>query len=223
MVRPKHLVFTFVALMMGYVLVHNERFLIESESPMWGHFSKYGWWILTHGVAGAAAMFLAPFQFSDRLRKRYTSTHHLVGYIYVVGILILAPLGIYVQYISETLDGTPRSFTVLATVDAVMLYITTGVALVFARQRRLTLHRQWMTRSYAVALVFFEGRLILGLTGLETADITIVQAVIWSCLALSVPVADVINDWAELRRTATVAVRSPRADAPAPGALAPSA
>ena len=141
-------------------------------------------------------MFLAPFQFSDRLRKRYTSTHHLVGYIYVVGILFLAPLGIYVQYISETLD----------------LY----AAVVHGAGHR-------RRGDACTSLVFFEGRLILGLTGLETADITIVQAVIWSCLALSVPVADVINDWAELRRTATVAVRSPRADAPAPGVLAPSA
>ena len=39
-----------------------------------------------------------------------------------------------------------------------MLFVVTGVALVFARRRRLTLHRQWMTRSYAVGLVFFANR-----------------------------------------------------------------
>jgi len=78
----------------------------------------------------------------------------------------------------------------------------------FARQRRLTLHRQWMTRSYAVALVFFEGRLILGVTGLETAGVEIVQAVIWTCLALSVPLADVVNDWNELRRPVVSPSRS---------------
>ena len=199
--------------MMGYVIVHNERFLIEPENPMWAHFSNYGWWIITHAMAGVAALFLAPFQFSDRLRQRYTNIHHIVGYVYVGGIFFLAPFGAYVQYIAEAIDGAPRSFTVLATVDAAMLYITTGVALMFARRRRLTLHRQWMTRSYAVALVFFEGRMILGVTGLETQGVEIVQAVIWTCLALSVPVADVVNDWAELRRTATVPARS-RVEAP---------
>jgi uncharacterized membrane protein len=221
MLRPKYVVFALIILMMGYVLVHNERFLIEPAHPLWAHFSNYGWWIVSHAVAGVAALVLAPLQFSDRLRQRYTKVHHVVGYVYVVGIFFLAPFGAYVQYIAEAIDGAPRSFTVLATVDAVMLYITTGVALLFAQRRRLTLHRQWMTRSYAVALVFFEGRLILGVTGLETHSVEIVQAVIWTCLALSVPVADVINDWAEVRRTVTAPVRT-RVDSPGRAVAAPS-
>ena len=63
--------------------------------------------------------------------------------------------------------GLPRTFTLLAVVNAVMLYVTTGLAFHFARQRRITLHRQWMTRSYAVALAFFANRFVLGVTGLE--------------------------------------------------------
>jgi uncharacterized membrane protein len=222
--RPKHLVFVAIFLMMGYVMVHNERFLVEPDNPAWAHYSKYGWWLLTHGVAGAAALFLAPLQFSDRLRKRYARFHRMCGYVYVAGVFALAPLGAYVQLISERLDGAPRSFTVLASVDGMMLVVATAIALMFARQRRLTQHRQWMTRSYAVALVFFEGRLILGLTGLETAGVEIVQAVIWSCLALSVPLADIVNDWDELRRAATAPARSRvRSDAPARPVAAPSA
>ena len=216
MIRPKYLIFAAILLMMGYVMVHNERFLVEPDNPVWSHYSKYGWWLLTHGVAGAAAMFLAPLQFSDRLRKRYAGFHRKCGYVYVAGVFALAPFGAYVQYMSEGLEGSPRSFTVLATVDGMMLVVTTAIALIFARQRRLTQHRQWMTRSYAVALVFFEGRLILGLTGLETAGVEMVQAIIWTCLALSVPLADIVNDWDELRRAATAPRRSPaRVDVPA--------
>ena len=224
MIRPKYLIFAAILLMMGYVMAHNERFLVEPENPVWAHYSKYGWWLLTHGVAGAAALFLAPLQFSDRLRKRYARFHRMCGYVYVAGVFALAPLGVYVQLVSEGLEGSPRSFTVLAAADGLMLIVTTAIAVMFARQRRLTQHRQWMTRSYAVALVFFEGRLILGLTGLETASVEIVQAVIWTCLALSVPLADIVNDWDELRRAATAPARSPaRGDAPARAVAAPSA
>jgi hypothetical protein len=198
--RVKYLVFALIAGMMGYVLVHNERFLLEPSNPVWNHYNRYGGWLLVHGLAGAAALFLAPFQFSDRLRQRNPKLHRVSGRIYVAGVLILAPLGAYVQYLGEGMDGAPRSFTVLATVDALMLYVTTLIALLFAMQRRLTQHRLWMTRSYAVALVFFEGRFILGVFGLETAGVEIVQAVIWSCLALSLVLADIVNDWAELRR-----------------------
>lgn len=209
MVRPKYLLFAAIFGVMGYVMVHNERFLVEPENPVWGHYSKYGLWLLTHGVAGAAALFLAPLQFSDRLRKRYTQLHRVTGRIYVAGALVLAPLGAYVQYVAEAIDGAPRSFTVLATVDAVMLSTTTLVALIFAMRRRIPQHRQWMTRSYAVALVFFESRFLLGVTGLEGAGVEIVQAVIWSCLAVSILFADVVNDWYEIRLAATSRAKSP--------------
>lgn len=203
MIRPKYVLFALIAAMMGFVMVRFERFLIEPADPAWTHYMPYGWWLLTHGVAGGTALLLAPLQFSDRLRKKYAQMHRVIGRVYVTGIFVLAPLGAYVQYMGESLDGMPRSFTVLAVVDAVMLFVTTGVAFIFALRRRITQHRQWMTRSYAVALVFFEGRLILGLTGLGELGVEMVQAVIWSCLALSVLLADVVNDWYDIRVAAT--------------------
>ena len=222
MLRPKHALFAAIFVMMGYVLIHNERFLVEPENPFRAHFATYGAWIWLHGLAGAAAMILAPLQFSDRLRNRYTTLHHVSGYVYVTGLVVLAPMGVYIQYIGESLHAFPRSFTVLAVVNAVMLWVVTGVALVFARRRRIALHRQLMTRSYAVALVFFEGRFILGVTGLETASVEIVQAVIWGCLAMAVILADVANDWFELRRPAT-AVAPSRAGASRQVVTVPSA
>jgi len=200
-------VFAFIAAMMAYVMYHNERFLVRPSDPAWAHYSKYGWWLVTHGVAGASALLLAPMQFSDRLRKRYTKLHRVTGWIYVVGALVLAPLGGYIQYMAEGLEGGPRSFTLLAVTDAAMLSVATLIALVFAVRRRITQHRQWMTRSYAIALVFFEGRLILGVTGLETAGVEIVQAVIWSCLSASVLLADIAIDAHEIRLAATAGAR----------------
>ena len=50
---------------------------------------------------------------------------------------MLAPLGAYVQDMGESLDSTPRSFTVLAVVDADMLLVTTGVAFTIVLRRRI--------------------------------------------------------------------------------------
>jgi hypothetical protein len=55
--------------------------------------------------------------------------------------------------------------------------------------------------------VFIAGRFVLGVTGWEAMGIEMVQAIIWSCLALSVPLADVTIHWKELRSTVTVPVR----------------
>jgi|KBSMisStandDraft_5_1062788.scaffolds.fasta_scaffold440015_2 hypothetical protein len=194
---PKGAVFVGVGLMTLYVLYHNERFLIEPANPIWRHYAEVAFWLVPHAVAGTCALFLAPLQFSERLRKRYTRAHHIVGRIYVIGALVLAPLGAYGQYLAEG-SGGPREFTTLAVVDAVMLMATTLVAYLFAIRRRITQHRHWMTRSYAVALVFFEGRLLGGLLGIDN-DVNATMAAIWACLALSMLFAEFANSFHDIR------------------------
>jgi uncharacterized membrane protein len=201
--RAKNVVFGFVAVMTAYVLYHNERFLIQPTNPIWQHYEPFKWWLLPHGLAGACALLLAPMQFSSRLRQRFTKTHRVVGRIYVAGAFILAPLGFYIQYFEERTAGGPRSFTVLAAVDAILLMVTTGIAFRFALKRNIREHRQWMTRSYAVALVFFEGRFFTGITGWDN-DPVMTETVIWACLAFSVLIGDLAAHWNEVRSTAVV-------------------
>jgi hypothetical protein len=205
--NAKYVVFSMIGIMMAYVLYHNERFLIEPANPIWQHYEPFKWWLLPHGVFGALVLLLAPLQFSDRLRRRFTRTHRISGRLYVAGAFVLAPLGVYIQYYEERL-GLPRSFTVLAAVNAVMLIVATALAFLFAYKRRIAQHRQWMVRSYAIALVFIEGRFIMGVTGWEQLGVEIVQAIIWSCLAMSVLLADLANHWTEIRSALSAPVRS---------------
>jgi len=207
-VNAKYLVFSAIALASLYVLYHNERFLIDSSHPVWQRYEPFKWWLLPHGIFGAIVLLFAPLQFSDRLRQRFTRAHRMMGRLYVVGALVLAPLGAYIQYYQERM-GMPRSFTILAVVDAAMLMGTTALAFIFAFKRKIALHRQWATRSYAVALVFIAGRFVLGITGWENLGVEIVQAVIWSCLALSMVLADVAIHWRDLRAALSAPVKSP--------------
>jgi len=206
-INAKHVVFTCITLASLYVLYHNERFLVEPENPVWQRYEAFKWWLLPHGLFGAIVLLFAPFQFSDRLRQRFTKAHRVMGRLFVVGALFCAPMGAYIQYFEERM-GAPRSFTILGIVDAAMLMGTATLAFVFAYRRKIALHRQWATRSYAVALVFIGGRFVLGVTGLETHGVEIVQAVIWSCLALAVPAADVALNWKDLRAASAARVRS---------------
>ena len=195
--RAKYVVFAVILLMMGYVANHNERFVVEPQNPAWEHYGTLGWWFVLHTLAGASALLLAPLQFSDRLRRRYPKVHRIVGRIYVAGAFILAPFGAYMQYLDEGV-GLSRTFTVASTVDATLLMVTTGIAFAFALRGRIAQHRQWMTRSYAVALVFFEVRVILGITGWETLGPAVTEAVVWGCLACSLLLADLANHWQEI-------------------------
>ena len=205
-VNAKYVVFTAIALASTYVLYHNERFLVDSSHPAWQHYAPFKWWLLPHGIFGAIVLLFAPLQFSDRLRKRFTRAHRIMGRLYVAGAILLAPLGAYIQYYQERM-GAPRSFTILAIVDAALLMGVTTIAFVFAVRRKIALHRQWATRSYALALVFIAGRFVLGITGWEALGIEIVQAIIWGCLALAVPLADLSLNWRELRNVSSVPVK----------------
>ncbi len=205
--NAKYVVFSMIAVASTYVLYHNERFLVDSTNPAWQHYAPFKWWLLPHGLFGAIVLLLAPFQFSDRIRKRFTRAHRIMGRRYVVGAFVLAPLGAYIQYYQERF-GAPRSFTVLALADALMLVGATAIAGLFAYKRKIALHRQWVTRSYAIALVFIAGRFVLGVTGWEALGVEIAQAIIWSCLALSVPLADVAIHWKEIRSALTASDKS---------------
>jgi uncharacterized membrane protein len=202
-VRLKYLLFAFVGLMIAYVLWHNESFLINRADPVWQHYKPFRWWLLPHGLAGACAILLGPLQFSDRLRQRFTKFHRVVGRIYIAGALIAAPLGAYIQYFNERIGG-PRSFSIAALVDAILLMLTTGIAFAFILNGKVQQHRQWMTRSFAVALVFLEVRVVAGVTGWERIPGAI-ETIVWSCLAFSLLSADIVLQVQELRRSRPVA------------------
>jgi uncharacterized membrane protein len=196
-VRPKYLLVAVIGLMFVYVLGHDEGFLVNSKDPIWQHYEPFKWWLLPHGLAGACALLLGPLQFSNGLRLRFRKLHRVLGRIYVTGVFIAAPLGVYIQYFEERM-GKSRSFTVAAVVDAVLLTGTTAVALAFILKGKVQQHRQWMTRSFGVALVFFEGRVVGGVTGWENLGNRADETIVWACLAFSILSADLILQWQEL-------------------------
>lgn len=205
--NAKHVVFFLIAVMTAYVLYHNERFLIEPENPIWEHYAKIKWLLLPHGLFGVVVILLAPLQFSERLRKRYVKLHRIAGRLYVIGALLASPLGAYLQYYEERLDQ-PRTFTILALINAVMLMGATALAFLFAYQRKIAQHRQWMVRSYAIALVFIVNRFILGVTGWELLGVEMAQAIIWACLAMAVLLGDVAIYWKEIGNLFTTPARA---------------
>jgi uncharacterized membrane protein len=196
--RAKYAVFAVVGMMIAYVIHHNESFLWHPDAPIWQHYEGFKWYLLPHGLAGACAILLGPLQFSDRLRQRFTRLHRVLGRLYVTGALIVSPLGVYLQYFNERIGGS-RSFTLAAATNAVLLMLTTGVAFVFIRQRKIQQHRQWMTRSFAVAIVFLEVRVISGLAGWENP--VAIETTVWICLAFSLLVGDLALQLQEYLRT----------------------
>lgn len=196
--------------MLAYVISHDESFLVHPKDLVRQHYEPFKWWLLPHGIAGACALLLGPMQFSDRLRTRYRQLRRAVGRIYVAGVFVAAPLGCYIQYFEERI-GDPRSFSIAAAADAVLWMTTTRIALAFILKGKVQEHRQWMTRSFAVALVFLEVRVIGGLGGWENLDVHANETIVWLCLAFAILSADLVLQWQQLSRSRPL---SPETESP---------
>jgi len=187
--RAKYILFALLGMMYVYVLWTNESFLFNARDPEWAHIAPFHWFLLPHGMAAAFALFLGPLQFSDRLRRRFAKAHKVIGYFYIAGAYVGAPLGLYIQYFEERLGNFSRSFTIATAFDAGIWIYATTMALIFIRQGKIQQHRQWMTRSFACALIFLEVRLVLTLFSLPESA---AEIVVWSCVAAAFPLADLV-------------------------------
>ena len=202
--RAKTALFALIAVMYVYVLITNESFLVDKSDPEWAHIAPFKMWLLPHGMAAAFALFLGPFQFSERLRRKYIMVHKTFGYLYIAGCCIGAPLGIYIQWFEERM-GAPRSFTMAAGADAVLWIFATSMALWMIRTKRMQQHRQWMIRSFSCALIFLEVRAISVFFRIPE---TLSETVVWACVAAAYPIADLVLQIDELRRQRARPVRT---------------
>lgn len=154
-------------------------------------------------------------QFSDRLRRRYAKFHRVIGRIYVGGVFLAGALGFYIQFFQERM-GAPRSFSIAGAIDAILWMSTTAIAMFFILRGNVNLHRQWMTRSFAVAIVFLEVRVIGGVTGWDQLGLHVTETIVWCCLAFAILSADIVLQWQDFRskpsRTVKPAVRTEEAE-----------
>jgi uncharacterized membrane protein len=192
--RAKYIALAIVGVMFLYVFFHNEQFLFNRAHPVWQHYEPFKWWLLPHGLAGLCTLVLGPLQFSNRLRLKYLRLHRTTGAVYVTGALVLAPIGIFIQYMDES-QGAARSFTIETVIQSSLLMITTALGLFYALRGNIWRHRQWMVRSFAIAVTFLEIRVILGLFGLDhpPPDWHVIETVVWGCTATSLLVGDIAN------------------------------
>jgi hypothetical protein len=68
-------------------------------------------------------------------------------------------------------------------------------------------HRQWMTRSYAVAMVFLEVRVVSGVFGFDDSA-SAGETIVWMCVAFSLLFADIVLQWQDFSRARPAPARA---------------
>ena len=124
------------------------------------------YFLIPHAIAGVLATALGPFQFSTRFRQRHLATHRLMGKVYIISVFVAAPMVIILGR-----GFTLRPGSSWGDVQASLWLLCTLAAFITARNRQITVHRQWMVRSYAFTLNFIFSRFLNFLPSATTTSL----------------------------------------------------
>ena len=214
--RSKHALFAVLGLMALFVLWNNERFFLNPQAPEWAHFNPIRWHLLPHGLGGAVALVLGAMQFSTRLRRRYLGIHRLTGKLYqIAGTFVAAPVAIWMAFMNS-----PWFLVAFTIVQATTWMLFTLVAYSCIQRGAVGAHREWMTRSYAIVLIFLEGRVLMAIPALARHGMDAIVLVNWACLAITLVVVECLIRWREVfpSRPPDIHLQPTTAGAPRPAA-----
>lgn len=201
-VRAKHIFFAAFGLLTLFVFYTYETPFLDSNSPAWQHIEPVKWLMILHGPAGALALLLAPFQFSDRLRRRSLRLHRILGRLYVAGVVIAAPAAVPIAFILG-----PPLLVMAAMIQSGGWLLTTAIALYCVRTGNIRQHQEWMTRSYPFAMVFVFARAIIAIPAIKALGEVGFVSVIWSVIALACFVPSLVISWRAMFKSRAISAR----------------
>src|ERR1700728_452387 len=120
-----------VLLITDYPMYHAYRLQVIADRHL----------LIPHTLAGTFAFLIGPINFSSRIRQRYLQLHRILGRIYLISVFVGSSTGIALASGRPGLPGT--------SMQAAAWMVCTTAAVIAARNRQVTVHRQWMGRSYA--------------------------------------------------------------------------
>lgn len=120
-----------------------------------------------HVISGMLVILVGPFQFLESFRNKYLSWHKLGGKIYAYSILLLAaPTGLIMAFYAEGGLWSTVAFSIMS----ILWFVTTLMAVIKIKQRKIEEHKMWMMRSYALSFAAVTLRLLVPLFSLFILD-----------------------------------------------------
>lgn len=180
-----------------YYLHYRNAEFVQSAPNYW----QMRGWLLLHITSGMVAILIGPWQFSRRLRQGYLQLHRLSGRVYLIAVMCGCAAAFRLAI--GTTFGKAWSFGLCA---LALAWLTTSAMAYYAiRKRQISIHREWMVRSYVVTFAFVTFRIFNDfppmMTWLPDADRS--NVVIWACWAIPLLITEVILQLVRMRHTGT--------------------
>lgn len=158
------------------------------STPHDDHFDPHISMLRFHIAGGMGAMLFGPWQFSTRLRQRFPDAHRWLGRSYLVAVVIGAVAGFAMARVSREGIATHLGFGLLS-----LAWLFTAVqAYRSILHGRVSSHRRWMIRNFALSLaaVTLRNYLPLLLFGLHWSFRASYITVAWACWVPNLIVAE---------------------------------
>ncbi len=190
--------FSFLALITITMFFLIEWPLISADSASHIRLVSMGWLLFPHILCGSVALVIGPFQFSHRLRKNNVKLHRLLGKIYIIAILLAAPLA-FITNLTYPIPGQTWKATFEQATVVFCWITTTSMAWFTIRRRLVTLHKIWMSRSYGITFfTFVVSRVIGPIPFVGNMDFDTFTILLWFFLVLGLIVPEIILNYKEV-------------------------
>ena len=179
-----------LALLAGLIFasVFAMPYLLMDQDKI-GRFAGREFWILTHVAMGIVALLVGPVQFWLGWKSKFV-THKKLGFVYLFAILFSSLASFYLAVTTDVSWVFGMGLGGLG----VAWVLTTGIAFLAIRKKKIVLHREWMTRSYVVTMGFVFFRLFVGVTSAMEIGTLFqrLEAASWFCWAFPLLFAEII-------------------------------
>ena len=176
-----------------YVLFYYRHYDAASFDPYWPRRA----WLFLHINGGSLALLMGPWQFWTGLRQRNLSVHRWTGRLYVLGVSI-GIIGAVGLSVTSTFGW---GFVTGIRGLALAWFVTTGMAYYTIRKGLVSLHKEWMVRSYVTTFAFVTFRFMQDYSPMSRLrpesdrDITIA----WACWVVPLAITEMVFHVRRLR------------------------
>lgn len=198
--QAKLILFLIFFAVTAFVTYMKNARIFDPSSEIARHFAPATLFLIPHAIFAGLAMVMGAFQFSNRLRRRYLGAHRVMGYIYVVSVMVGAPFAIPLAARVDT-----PSLVAASAVQAFGWMFCTGVALYCIRIGNVQQHRRWMIRGYPFAMIFTVARLIIPIPPILHSGFVGIEIVVWTTIALAAFLPSVILELGSIMPRSTAA------------------
>jgi uncharacterized membrane protein len=182
-----------VSFIYKYVLFYYRHYDAASFDPYWPRRA----WLFLHINGGSLALLMGPWQFWSGLRQRNLTVHRWTGRLYVFGVTIGIIGAVGLSATSTFGWGFVTGIRGLA----LAWFVTTGMAYYTIRKGLVSLHKEWMVRSYVTTFAFVTFRFLQDYSPMSRLrpesdrDITIA----WACWVVPLAITEMVFHLRRLR------------------------